>query len=116
MPHIRGDDEQEERIRRHRSHRPHAWVTIECPYNLIESVEGLPKTHNTVLIDCLSLFISNLLLSQHAVKDPYFCETSILARIHAMAALMKERTNSSFIVVTNEVGWGIVPDTSLGRA
>jgi adenosylcobinamide kinase / adenosylcobinamide-phosphate guanylyltransferase len=116
MPRILGDHEQDDRIDRHRKRRPDGWLTLECPYTLKEVIEQLPPTGGCALLDCLSLFISNLILTQKMSKDPYACEDVIIASSDAVLQAIASRIEYQFIVVTNEVGWGVVPDTPLGRA
>jgi adenosylcobinamide kinase / adenosylcobinamide-phosphate guanylyltransferase len=116
MPRILGDNEQDERIDRHRRRRPENWQTIECPYDLTDAIDTLPRSGGCALIDCLSLFVSNLILNQRSSKDPYACEDVIAVSVDDVLKAIDKRTDYQFIVVTNEVGWGVVPDNPLGRA
>jgi adenosylcobinamide kinase / adenosylcobinamide-phosphate guanylyltransferase len=96
----RSDDEMTDRIARHQLERPNAWTTIEASREIILS--GL-KTR-VVLLDCLSLFVSNLLLDGLE-------EETILERTQS---ILESRTQT-LIVVSNEVGMGLVPEYPLGR-
>lgn len=128
MPRLAGDREQDARIERHRKRRPSSWSTVECPYNLAEAIEGLPASGGTCLVDCLSLFISNLLLNEtceanpssgtgaSTIKDPYEAEHAILQGANEVLEAIGVRRDYNFVVVTNEAGWGVVPESSLGRA
>jgi adenosylcobinamide kinase/adenosylcobinamide-phosphate guanylyltransferase len=118
MPWLAGDEEQEARIGRHRSRRPSHWQTIECPNNLAEAIAALPKSGGTCLIDCLSLFISNVLLQElgESADNPYTAEDSVMTRVEAVLRAIRARSEYEFFVVTNETGWGVVPETALGRA
>lgn len=101
------DSEMKERIRSHQKSRPSHWDTIEEPRNIASLIPKIHSPERVVLIDCLTLFISNLLLDD---KD----ENEILDQVQAIANLSK-KFNKATIVVTNEVGWGVVPTTPLGR-
>ncbi len=111
------DKEGIRRIERHRRRRPPHWITHEISAQLEAAVAELPAGPAVVLIDCLSVYISNLLLnSPHAECDPYLAEDAIILQAKALAEELDRRTDLQFIVVTNEVGWGLVPPNALGRA
>ncbi|WP_407571157.1 bifunctional adenosylcobinamide kinase/adenosylcobinamide-phosphate guanylyltransferase [Deinococcus altitudinis] len=102
------DAEMTERIGRHRRERPASWRTLEEPLSVtsvLESVEGV------VLLDCLSLWVSNLMLR----GDP---DEDILAAADALIGAQSRRGRAPggpLIAVSNEVGLGIVPDNALAR-
>jgi adenosylcobinamide kinase / adenosylcobinamide-phosphate guanylyltransferase len=96
----RSDDEMTDRIARHQLERPKTWKTDETPRGI--SIADLKS--RVVLLDCLSLFVSNLLLDGLE-------EETILARTKN---ILKSRTQT-LIVVSNEVGMGLVPEYPLGR-
>ena len=99
-----GDDEMRERISRHRSARPADWTTIEAPRDIGTALDAAVDDA-IVIIDCLALWLTNLLdLSDRKVLE--LAET-LGADLAARAA--------PTIVVTNEVGSGIVPDNALAR-
>jgi adenosyl cobinamide kinase/adenosyl cobinamide phosphate guanylyltransferase len=100
------DDEMAERIRRHRADRPSHWETVEEPTEL-ESALGRVPDRATVLIDCLTLWISNLM-----ERDSSHLEIEQAAR--SAAALAASRAALT-IAVSNEVGSGIVPATEIAR-
>ena len=100
------DDEMGERIRRHRAERPSAWTTIEEPIALGATLESV-DVGETVVVDCLSLWVSNLLAA--GWEDPAVEEESL-----AIARRSAARPGST-IVVSNEVGLGIVPVNALAR-
>lgn len=116
MQRIVDDQEQDVRIDRHRSRRPNTWETVECPYKLNEAIMTLPADGGSVLIDCLSLFITNLMLKDETLKSPYDAEDFVLSSVDAVLLAIGAKPEFEFIVVTNEVGWGVVPETPLGRA
>jgi adenosylcobinamide kinase/adenosylcobinamide-phosphate guanylyltransferase len=100
------DDEMAARIARHRAERGTAFVTVEAPVELPEALEKLEA--DVVVIDCLTLWLSNLLV---AGMGP----GAAGERVEALAAALARRRHHPG-VVTNEVGLGLVPETPLGRA
>ena len=93
------DDEMRERIEAHRAAR-HGWTTLEAPLDLPEALSG----GTPALVDCLTLWLTNLLL---AGRDP---APAADALAHALAA-----RSALTVLVSNEVGLGIVPDNALAR-
>jgi adenosylcobinamide kinase / adenosylcobinamide-phosphate guanylyltransferase len=98
------DDEMQERIAAHKVQRGAAWITHEEPMNLVGALQKLELRGNFILVDCLTLWLSNLILAE---RD---CE----AEIHRLVAHLKT-ASSRIVVVSNEVGLGIVPDNKLAR-
>ena len=101
------DEEMRERIRQHRKDRPAHWRTVEEGKNLSLALSKLDASCELVLIDCLSFLISNLLLDNTEEKD-------IIKQVREIADKALHLT-PIFIVVSNEVGHGVVPPTRLGR-
>lgn len=95
------DDEMTARIEFHRTTRPPDFQTVEEPVQVVATLEKLGKSADLVVVDCLTLWISNLMLS-HEIDGP------VLAEADKLAAALKEASFAS-IVVTDEVGSGIVP-------
>jgi adenosylcobinamide kinase/adenosylcobinamide-phosphate guanylyltransferase len=102
------DDEMTARIAAHRGERPAAWDTLEEPRALAPALDRRADAYDLVIIDCLTLWVSNLMLAEPAPIDPVAAVGSLLT-VYA-------RGRASWIVVSNEVGLGLVPDTPLGRA
>jgi adenosyl cobinamide kinase/adenosyl cobinamide phosphate guanylyltransferase len=100
------DREMAERIRMHRARRPQAWATIEEPVDLEAALRAVPDEALAV-VDCLTLWVSNLV--EKGLRDD---EIEGLAR--SAASLASERAGDA-VVVTNEVGSGIVPTNALAR-
>ncbi|AZI45144.1 bifunctional adenosylcobinamide kinase/adenosylcobinamide-phosphate guanylyltransferase (plasmid) [Deinococcus psychrotolerans] len=96
------DGEMRARIERHQSDRPAEWITLEEP---LDVVAALQTAHTpTVLLDCLSLWVSNLMLAERE-------DGEVLARVDDLL----RHNSATLIVVSNEVGLGIVPDNALAR-
>lgn len=102
-----GDAEMATRISRHRSRRGAAWQTIEEPCELLAVLTGHDGWFSATLVDCITLWLTNLLL------DPDRCD-SALDRVRELAAAATT-LQTPLILVTNEVGLGIVPDNALAR-
>lgn len=99
-----GDLEMSERIARHRESRPTDWKTVEAPVGLASAIHRAPA-RNFVVVDCLTLWASNLLGEGRSPE-----EVIVLGRDAALA--MSRRDG---VVVSNEVGLGIVPANELAR-
>jgi adenosylcobinamide kinase / adenosylcobinamide-phosphate guanylyltransferase len=100
------DDEMAERIARHRSERPAGWETIEAPLEVDRALEATEDDAN-VVVDCLTLWVANELAAGHT-------DGEILDRATRVAATAAQRPGQ-VIVVSNEVGSGIVPADALSR-
>lgn len=110
----RCDDEMSTRIARHiqdRDESGRAWTTIEEPLFLTRALQQQSPAHHPVLIDCLTLWVSNWLL---AVESKTHSHADWDAERKAFLDALKANTRS-LVLVTNEVGWGVVPDHPLGR-
>jgi adenosylcobinamide kinase / adenosylcobinamide-phosphate guanylyltransferase len=97
------DDEMRDRIARHRRDRGDGWTTVEAPLDLVAALADAGAKDAT-LIDCATLWLTNHLLADHDLA----AETDLL-----FAALGKSR--GPVVIVSNETGWGIVPENALAR-
>ena len=110
------DDEMARRISAHQSGRPAEWDTLEEPRNLADAIRetishDAPR-YDTVVVDCLTMWVSNLLLFYEGKAD---AEGKIICAATDMLEVC-DASSARWIVVTNEVGLGIVPSSSLARA
>ena len=103
-----GDAEMQHRIGLHQAQRPSHWQTLEAPLAVSQTLAQLPNG-SVVLLDCLTLLVSNLLLANEILPEPI-----VQAEIQAILAAQQARA-LHLIIVTNEVGMGIVPAYALGR-
>lgn len=101
------DPEMKKRIKLHQESRPCNWDTIEEPEDIGPLLSRINCPERVILIDCLTLLVSNLLLKEEKEKE-------ICDRIQVVARNAK-KYNRATIVVTNEVGWGVIPSTPMGR-
>lgn len=98
------DGEMAERIARHQQDRDGRWETIEAPLDLAEAIAKADETYDGILIDCLTLWLTNLLLAE---RDIAIATRSLLHRLTVC--------QRPVVLVSNEVGLGIVPDNALAR-
>lgn len=101
------DADMKKRIRLHKKSRDKRWTTIEEPLDVLRVVKKFPADTRVVLLDCLTLLISNLIFK--GLSDKAVC-----SEVKAILKVLRQKADTS-IVVTNEVGSGIVPDNRLAR-
>jgi len=99
-----GDEEMAARVARHQRDRRQGWTTLEEPFEVAAALVTYARADRVVVVDCLTLWLSNVML---AGGDPG-------AAIAALAEAVRELSGPA-ILVSNEVGMGIVPDHQLGR-
>lgn len=97
------DDEMRARIARHRADRGPEWTTVEAPLDLAAAL-GAARAGEAVLVDCATLWLTNHLLAEHDLGD------EIARLLDALAACA-----APVVIVSNETGWGIVPENALAR-
>lgn len=98
-----GDQEMAARIEHHRSRRPAGWVTVEEPMQLAARLRAEASADRLILVDCLTLWLTNLLLGPGLEPE----RSGLLQALPELAG--------EIILVSNEVGWGIVPENELAR-
>jgi adenosyl cobinamide kinase/adenosyl cobinamide phosphate guanylyltransferase len=103
------DDDMRERVQRHRDERPPSWTTVECPVELAAAIRSVPADH-FLIVDCLTVWLANLLVH---VTSP----TEILRYVDDLNEALRARAEAGggAVVVSNEVGLGVHPETELGR-
>ena len=106
------DQDMKSRIAAHRERRPASWDTLEEPVDLVAALRPVVDGYDTVLLDCLTLWVSNLLLER---QDRSGSGSRIQDSARDLMDLIEE-TPATWILVSNEVGQGIVPSSALGRA
>ncbi|MDD3888422.1 MAG: bifunctional adenosylcobinamide kinase/adenosylcobinamide-phosphate guanylyltransferase [Syntrophomonadaceae bacterium] len=107
---VPGDDEMKDRVARHQSRRPVNWQTIEEAFNPAQVIKEFDEPGHIILLDCLTLLVSNLILQTNIEPD----ENQLLQKITELAKVSRESA-AHIIIVSNEVGWGIVPGDPLSR-
>lgn len=113
------DDEMRARIAQHQAARPAAWTTRETPLDVASALAATPaaSTAGVVLLDCVTLWVSNLLLAASSESEPDVvgAERRVWRDVDALLALYRSAA-WSLVLVSNEVGMGVVPPYPLGRA
>jgi adenosylcobinamide kinase/adenosylcobinamide-phosphate guanylyltransferase len=99
-----GDGEMRERIAHHRTARGDGWTAVEEPLELVPVLGRVSASHRAVLVDCLTLWLSNIM---HADRD-------VEKEIRHLSEWLRQAT-SPVVLVSNEIGLGLVPETPLGR-
>jgi adenosylcobinamide kinase / adenosylcobinamide-phosphate guanylyltransferase len=100
------DEEMKQRIAEHQKRRADQWITVEEPVELTETLRARCGRTDCALVDCLTLWISNLLIR----RDEKYAVESVDRLLETLPQL-----DFHVVLVTNEVGWGIVPDNPLAR-
>jgi adenosylcobinamide kinase / adenosylcobinamide-phosphate guanylyltransferase len=102
-----GDADMAQRIARHRAERPRHWLTVEEPYDLVPALDRLSgQSVDAIIVDCLTLWVSNRLLRGES-------DQAILAEGERLAGLLS-RPRADIVLVSNEVGQGVHPETAAG--
>lgn len=109
-----GDGEMARRIRIHQNTRPATWQTLEAPRGVGEKLRHTSPLVTTVLLDCLTLLVSNVLLACPEPLDADAAERAVNAEIDALLAACLDRPGH-VLIVSSEVGLGVVPESRLGR-
>jgi adenosylcobinamide kinase/adenosylcobinamide-phosphate guanylyltransferase len=99
-----GDAEMAERIAAHRARRGPSWRIVEAPLALASAIAAHAAPERPILVDCLTLWLSNLLLAGKQADE----------EAHTLCGALREAAGA-VVLVTNEVGMGLVPETPLGR-
>jgi len=98
------DVEMQTRIANHRQARGGGWITHEVPLDLASCLQGLDNSENVILVDCLTLWVTNLMMEE---RDMDIAFRMLATGLAAMTAKV--------VLVSNEVGLGIVPDNRMAR-
>jgi adenosyl cobinamide kinase/adenosyl cobinamide phosphate guanylyltransferase len=104
-PRIEGDADLDHRIDAHRAERPAAWTTIEEPHDLPAALAL--ATDSFVIVDCITLWVSNLLWRGDA--------DAVIVAAAGVAATFAAARTAPTVVISNEVGLGVHPETDVGR-
>jgi adenosylcobinamide kinase/adenosylcobinamide-phosphate guanylyltransferase len=110
-----GDEEMKTRIEAHRAERPNHWQTLEAPTKVGEAITRWPTSTQVILIDCLTLLANNVIVP---LPEPVTEQTATEALMNEVQGLLAAYATSAaeWIIISNEVGLGLVPPYPLGRA
>lgn len=106
------DGEMDDRVRRHRERRGAEWTAVEEPIQLAQALAGCDGNYQAVLVDCLTLWLSNLLFKYEGSAEN--CEELISEDLQQLKNTLQGMV-TPVILVSNEVGMGIVPENALAR-
>ena len=113
-----GDEEMRRRIEKHRKSRPASWQTLEATSNLASRIQQEIGGKAVVLIDCITLLVSNILGGSGSrdgeQADEGLIEEKVNTEINELIEFI-DQTDARFIIVSNEVGLGLVPANQMGR-
>lgn len=111
-----GDDEMKARIEAHRAERPAGWRTLEAPLKVGEAIQNAlaEQPADVVLLDCMTLLASNVILQLPETATEREASAALLAEVEALL-VCRANSNAHWIIVSNEVGLGLVPPYPLGR-
>ncbi|MCB9102103.1 MAG: bifunctional adenosylcobinamide kinase/adenosylcobinamide-phosphate guanylyltransferase [Anaerolineales bacterium] len=108
-----GDEEMAARIEVHRQSRPAHWRTLEASRDIGRALRALPEQPQVLLLDCLTLLVSNVLLAQEAEPETVI-DAAVQKEIESLITA-QSHLDIPLIIVSNEVGLGLVPPYPLGR-
>lgn len=111
------DEEMKDRVKKHRESRPDHWHTLEGYKSLGDSIRNLKQHYDGIILDCITIMITNLILEnfdEEVEIDYKSIEEKIMGEMEDMLSAFKE-LNSDVVMITNEVGCGIVPENRLSR-
>jgi adenosylcobinamide kinase / adenosylcobinamide-phosphate guanylyltransferase len=108
------DDDMRDRVTQHQSVRPVHWQTLEAPRNTYQHIANIPLGYDTVLLDCITFLTSNVLLGLSDSDTQTDANDAILEQIDNLLNVY-DTSDATWLIVSNEVGMGVVPPTKLGR-
>ena len=113
------DEEMKERILKHRATRPAAWETVEAPRRIAQALGQVRSGEEVVLVDCITVLVSNILLEASGGEEGSPFKKKVEEAVDAEITQLLEiipKIDADFLLVSNEVGMGLVPAYALGRA
>lgn len=108
------DKEMHDRINKHRAHRPTDWRTYEEPYNILPIIKKIGQQVDVILLDCLTLLVSNLMTNYQEGSENQEINENIMMQVEGIIN-QSLKSSATLIIVSNEVGLGLVPVNPLGR-
>lgn len=122
MPRLANDPELDFKVEQHQNRRPLSWQTIEAELDIHERLKTLAPGPGVCVIDCLSLYVSNMMLDSLKETDEFVSpetlrklDRRVSDAITSLSETIAQRTDWDFVIVTNEVGWSVVPDNKMAR-
>ena len=109
-----GDEEMRQRIEKHKQTRPDAWDTLESTTDIGTQISQKIGRAQVVIVDCITLLVNNVLGQHSDQTDASLIEEKVSDEIEKLIACIKQN-NAIFIIVTNEIGLGLVPTGKISR-
>ena len=109
-----GDEEMRQRIEKHKEKRPAAWDTLEATTNISGHISQKMGGAGVVIVDCITLLLNNLFGQYSVQTDASLIEKKVTDEIDKLTECI-EHTDATFIIVTNEIGLGLVPPNRMSR-
>ena len=109
-----GDEEMRQRIEEHQRARPSAWSTLELTTHVGSQISQKIGDAQVVIVDCITLLVNNILSQYRHQTGVPLIEQKLTSEINELVECINH-TDASFIIVTNEVGMGLVPTSRVGR-
>lgn len=109
-----GDEEMRQRIEKHKERRPAAWETLEATTNIGNHISQKMGGAKVVIVDCITLLLNNLFGQYNDQTDAFLVEKKVADEIDELIECI-EHTDATFIIVTNEIGLGVVPPNRMSR-
>ncbi len=115
---IAGDEDMRQRIEKHKKDRPANWRTLEVVTNIGMQIEANARDAQLIVIDCITMLVNNIFSrydeKQFDAIDDLVLEKKVVTEIKQLQMCLK-KVRASFLIVSNEVGLGLVPDTRMGQ-
>ncbi|SHJ84461.1 bifunctional adenosylcobinamide kinase/adenosylcobinamide-phosphate guanylyltransferase [Paramaledivibacter caminithermalis] len=115
------DEGMKDRIKKHRESRPRSWTTFEIYKDIYKHIEKISQEHDTILLDCVTILVTNLMFDNHEIdwdvitrKKIDEIEKEIKEQVELLIKIVRD-IKLNCILVTNELGMGIVPENRLSR-
>lgn len=109
-----GDEEMKSRIEEHKRERPADWSTLEATTHIGSHIRQKIGGAQVVIVDCITLLVNNIFGQYSEQVDAHLIEEQLTGEINELVECINQ-VNANFIIVTNEVGLGLVPANKLGR-
>ena len=109
-----GDEEMKQRIDKHRKERPADWRTLEVTTRIGNGIKQSIGGEQVVIVDCITLLVNNIFSQYGGDNNERIIEEKVIAEINELIRCI-EQVEATFIIVTNEVGLGLVPVNKTGR-
>ena len=108
------DEEMSARITVHKSERPEDWYTLEAPTRVGEALRACPYPGGVVVVDCLTLLANNVILALPDPENAAAAQAALDEEVEALLSAYRD-SRAEWLIVSNEVGLGLVPPYPLGR-